>query len=318
MVPLACVILLSAAIVLLDLTEFLQPRNAGTLHRVRNFFGSIAVREREPGDALAHNFVLRHGAITHGLQFAHSQRRRQPTTYFGPASGIGRTIDYYKARATQSDRMRIGVVGLGVGTLAAYIEQGESISFYELNPAVVEIAEDSRWFTYLKDCRQRGGQIGIKLGDARLSLARGLRASEPGSYHLLVLDAFSGDSIPMHLLTIEAFEIYLAHLSPTDRRTPTDAADDENDGAVAVHISNRFIDLEPVLRGVAERFGLKLIRIHNKANRAEAIYSADWIIVSRNEELMRELSTFASRQSATVMPNIIWTDKQSSLIDVLK
>jgi hypothetical protein len=304
--------------VLPDLTEFLQPRDTGTVHRVRNFFGSIAVRERDPDDAFAHNFVLRHGAITHGAQFAHQRRRREPTTYFGLSSGIGRTIDYYKRRAALADRMRIGVVGLGIGTLAAYIEPGESISFYELNPVVIQIAEDGRWLTYLNDCRQRGGQTRIQLGDARLSLERELREGRPGGYDILVLDAFSGDSIPMHLLTAEAFEIYLAHLSPKVGRAAGDAADDENDGAIAVHVSNRFIDLEPVLRGIAERLGLKWVRIHNKADRAKVIYSADWIVLSRNEELMRELAPFAARRPPPSRRSVLWTDRRSSLFDVLK
>ncbi len=169
---LAIVLLLSSAGVLLDLIEFLQPRDAGTLHRVRNFFGAIAVRERAEDDPVAHNYLLRHGAITHGAQFTHPDRRREPTTYFGRASGVGHTIDYYKSRVRPSGGMRIGVVGLGVGTLAAYVEASDEITFYELNPAVAETAEDGPWFTFLTDGRERGGQISVRLGDARLSLQR--------------------------------------------------------------------------------------------------------------------------------------------------
>jgi hypothetical protein len=315
---LAVALLLSSAGVLLDLVEFLQPRDAGTLHRVRNFFGAIAVRERAEEDPVAHNYLLRHGAITHGAQFTHPDRRREPTTYFGRASGVGHTIDYYKSRVRPSGGMRIGVVGLGVGTLAAYVDASDEITFYELNPAVAEIAENGPWFTFLKDGRERGGQITVKLGDARLSLQREQQAEQSPDYHLLVLDAFSGDSIPMHLLTAEAFEIYLARLSANGAANSADGLRDETAGAIAVHISNRFVDLEPVLRGTAERFGLKWLRIHNKANRAEAIYSADWIILTRNEELMRELTPFARPPSARAERSVLWTDKRSSLFDVLK
>jgi hypothetical protein len=286
---------------------------------VRNFYGALAIRERDEEDPLARNYILRHGAITHGAQFTHSSRRREPTTYFGRASGAGRAIDYYKSRSPAAGRMNIAVVGLGVGTLAAYVDAGESITFYELNPAVVDIAERGSWFTFLRDCRERGGIVSIELGDARLSLVREQESGKQPSFDLLVLDAFSGDSIPMHLLTAEAFELYVARLSASGGFTTRNGSrDDEIEGAIAVHISNRFVELEPILRGAAERFGLECLRIHNKANRGEAIYSADWIILSRNEELMRELAAFARPTSTTSMHGILWTDKQSSLFDVLK
>ncbi len=315
---LAVVLLLSSAGVLLDLVEFLQPRDAGTLHRVRNFFGAIAVRERSEEDPLAHNYLLRHGAITHGAQFTHPSRRREPTTYFGRASGIGHAIDYYKSRVRPSGRMRIGVVGLGVGTLAVYAEAGDEITFYELNPAVIEIAENGPWFTFLKDCGERGGQVSVKLGDARISLQREQHAVKSLDYHLLVLDAFSGDSVPMHLLTAEAFEVYLSRLSTIGGQNSADGLHGDIEGAIAVHISNRFVDLEPVLRGIAEQFRLKWLRIHNKANRAKSIYSADWIILSRNEDLMGELAPVARPQSKQSQRSVLWTDKRSSLFDVLK
>ncbi|HEX2477200.1 MAG TPA: hypothetical protein VHK01_20765 [Lacipirellulaceae bacterium] len=315
---LAGALLLSSAGVLLDLVEFLQPRDAGTLYTVRNFFGAIAVRERAENDPVAHNYLLRHGAITHGAQFTHSRRRREPTTYFGRTSGVGNAFAYYTSRVRPSGRMRVGVVGLGVGTLAAYLEAGDAITFYELNPAVVEIAENGPWFTFLRNCRERGGQASVTLGDARISLQREQQAEKSSDYHLLVLDAFSGDSIPMHLLTAEAFEVYLARLSTIGGHNLADGAHDEIEGAIAVHISNRFVDLEPILRGTAERFGLKWLRIHNKASRAEAIYSADWIILSRNEDLMRELANVARPQSKQSRRAVLWTDKRSSLFDVLK
>ncbi|HEY3394594.1 MAG TPA: hypothetical protein VGK58_17920 [Lacipirellulaceae bacterium] len=316
--PLAIVALLAAAVVLLDLTAFLQPRDAGTIHRARNFYGALAVRERDKDDPQTRNYILRHGAITHGAQFIHATRRREPTTYFGRASGVGRTIDYLTSESPGAGGMNIAVVGLGVGTLAAYVDAGDWVTFYELNPAVVEIAENGAWFTYLRDCRERGGQVAVKLGDARLSLEREQQEGETPPYDLLVLDAFSGDSIPMHLLTAQAFEIYLARLSINGTSTSPAGLRDEAEGAIAVHISNRFVDLEPVLRGAAKRFGLDCLRIHNKANRAGAIYSADWIILSRNKALMRQLATFAREKSASSAHAILWTDKRSSLFDVLK
>jgi hypothetical protein len=276
---------------------------------------------------LGHQFYLKHGAITHGAQFTHPSRRREPTTYYGRESGVARAIDYYR-RQLQPSRMKLGVVGLGTGALAAYADGGDSVTFYEINPAVIEIAESGRWFTYLQDCRSRGAQCEIRLGDARLTLARELKFSPPfhgegrgegrvpstgQNYHVLVLDAFSGDSIPVHLLTAESFQLYLAHLSAPGE--PASAGGEH--GAVAVHISNRYLDLEPLIRGVANHFGLFALLIENEDDETRGIYSADWMILTRNERLAKEIAHFAADVDLAA-PTVLWTDTRSSLFDVLK
>jgi hypothetical protein len=281
---------------------------------------------------------LRHGVIAHGAQFTHPSRRGRPVTYFSDASGIGRTISFYQQHRPPGG-LRLGVVGLGVGTLAAYAEQGDTITFYEINPAVIEIADHGPWFSYLHDARARGAKCEIKLGDGRLTLQRELRNSPPhhaiepdrspphlgdglgegpsgsppnpaqqssgNNFHILALDAFSGDSVPVHLLTEEAFETYLAHINPEL-------------GAIVVNVSNRYVDLEPVMQGIAERFNLQWLRIHNRSNSAEAIYSADFIILTRNEALIEFLTTFARNPTKKPKPPILWTDTHSSLFDILK
>jgi len=194
-------------------------------------------------------------------------------------------------------------------TLAAYVAQGDAITFYDINPAVITIAENGEWFTYLTDCVARGGKHQIKLGDARLTLQRELRDRHRPRYHVLVLDAFSGDAVPVHLLTEEAFAIYLEHLTAAD--------EDGIEGALAVHISNRYLDLEPVIRGAAERFGLQAVLIHNSRNPKYSIYSSDWVILTNNEALLATLAPFRVPPTDS-SPAILWTDARSNLFDVLK
>jgi hypothetical protein len=244
-----------------------------------------------------------HGGIVHGLQFIDPERRRIPTTYYSPRSGVGLTIGHFRRQTDKVGGMRVGAVGLGTGTLAAYIDLGDFIRFYEINQAVVDLTEPGQWFTYLKDCP---GDYEIQLGDARLTLER---EQEPQRYHVLVLDAFSGDAIPVHLLSEEAFEIYLKHLA-------TPAAGGVH-GAIAVHISNRYVDLEPVVRGLAERYQLKQSLVSNSEGADEA-FRSDWIILTRNDNLIDDLIPYAEPPAEKPRPAVLWTDERSNLMDLLK
>ena len=183
--------------------------------RARNFYGVVAVCDYYSDDPDKHELLLRNGQITHGCQFVDPAKHHWPTTYYGETSGVGRAI----LGLQKSGPVRVGAIGLGVGTLAAYARPGDLFRFYEINPQVVEMAK--KHFTYLVDCR---GQCEIKLGDARLSL----EAEPPQEkFDVIVVDAFSGDSIPTHLLTVEAFDIYRKHLALR--------------GVIAVHVSNRYL-----------------------------------------------------------------------------
>ncbi|MCI0332785.1 MAG: hypothetical protein L0228_06140 [Planctomycetes bacterium] len=319
-------VFLPSAVMLLDMVEFLQPPTAAAQLRVRNFFGTLAVLERNEDDPDRHLYLVKHGTITHGAQFSNQRRRREPTTYYGRDTGVARAIDYYR-RQLENEQMRLAVVGLGTGTLAAYVDGGDAITFYEINPAVLKIADGGRWFSYLHDCRQRGAHCDIRLGDARLTLRRELQIGSPPlggeglgegglplgqHYHLLILDAFSGDSVPAHLLTVEAFELYLAHLSRAgDSQSPGG-----EDGAILVHISNRYLDLAPLAYGIADRFGLRAIRIDSNEDEKQALYGSVWVILTRNQKLADELSHFQVERDST--PTVLWTDTHSSLFDVLK
>jgi len=307
---LVAAVFLPAAVMLLDLIDFLQPRGRDAIYRVRDFYGTLAVFERDDDDSLRHNYHVKHGTITHGIQFTHDSRRGEPLSYYSRISGVGRTMDFYR-RALHSKPMRIGVVGLGTGTLAAYAERGDHITFYEINPAVIELTESARWFTYLRDCRERGAQCDIRLGDARLTLRRELGGNSGGqNYHVIVLDAFSGDSVPAHLLTLEAFELYLAHLNPAG------PADGGERGAILVHVSNRYLNLAPLIFGLAEHLGLGAVHIGNKENNKLKTYSSDWIVVSPNPTLISDVARYAT--DVVRSPTVIWTDDHSSLFDVLK
>ncbi|HTQ38500.1 MAG TPA: hypothetical protein VMJ32_05705, partial [Pirellulales bacterium] len=279
----------------------------------RNFFGTLRVDDRKINDPESEIHVLNHGRITHGLQYTSEDRRHIPTTYYAPETGVGRAIGFYRENKNLHG-LRIGAVGLGTGTLAAYAEQGDSIRFYEINPAVIAITEPGEYFTYLKDCRQRGAKYEIELGDARLTLDRELQNHEPQKFHVLVLDAFSGDAIPVHLLTQEACQIYVEQLAK--------AADGDEDGAIAVHITNRYVDLEPIVLGLAEKYGLDHVLISNEGGENQ-MYRSDWMILTHNRDLLAALSPFAEpppeeRDPPEKKRPILWTDDRSNLFDVLK
>jgi SAM-dependent methyltransferase len=193
--------------------------NREIVYSSRNFYGVLTVFEHRKDEPTGHHVLLQHGRITHGFQFVHPQLQSLPTTYYGPESGLGLAF----AALLHRDR-RIGVVGLGTGTIAAYGRPGDLFDFYEINPQVSSLATSR--FTYLAGCR---GNWKITEGDARLALER----QAPQHFDLIALDAFNSDSIPVHLLTREAFNTYLRHLKP--------------DGILAIHTSNHFLKLDPVV-----------------------------------------------------------------------
>lgn len=303
------VVLVPTSLVLLDLVEYLQVLDSGILFRERNFFGTLAVREKNTSKPKDSSVFLYHGIIAHGSQFTEPSRRGQPTTYYSTVSGVGRTLNFFR-RHFELGGLRIGVVGLGTGTVAAYVGGGDTATFYEINPGVIQLTESGRWFTYLQDCQARGGKYAIKLGDARITLERELDAGRDERFHVLVLDAFSGDAIPIHLLTAEAFDTYARYLT-----TPAAGG---VDGALVVHVSNRYLDLEPVVRGAAQRLGLPMATVHSPREPNHGIYEAEWIVLTKNASLQAELKPFANTPDEPAKPAVVWTDERSNLLDVVK
>ncbi|MCD6394570.1 MAG: fused MFS/spermidine synthase [Planctomycetes bacterium] len=259
----------------------------------RNFFGILTVWEKEPDDPARHHFVMQHGMTNHGLQFTDPARRTEPAAYFSRKSGVGLAMQY----TSHKDNRRVGIIGLGVGTIAAYARQGDHFTFYEINPQVEHQARE--YFTYLADCK---GKVDVILGDARLTLER--LPSE--QFDLLVLDAFTGDAVPVHLLTKEAFDIYLKHLNPN--------------GLIAMHISTNHVDLQSVVRRLAAHFGLSTAWIETHRNDAKGIFDSDWIILARNKDFQSnpQIKTATTQYKNPPKDISLWTDNHANLLQVLK
>ena len=269
----------------------LEQSMSGVRLRVRNFYGELTVKDSEPPTSIMAVRTLTHGTITHGDQFLNLAKRDLPTTYYGPATGVGLAIgDRGKGRA-----VRVGVIGLGTGTLAAYARLGDYYRYYEINPLVVRVARGE--FTFLADCH---GKLDIAMGDARLTLER----EQPENFDVLAVDAFSGDAIPVHLLTREAMDLYFRHLRP--------------DGLLAVHISNRHLDLLPVLAVEARSSGRRARVVDTEDDDAAGVFAATWVLVVAPpgdfDNEVRANSNPVSRARRVRL----WTDDYSNLFQILK
>jgi len=255
----------------------------------RNFYGALKVVDEGRGNDAVR--IMFHGNISHGSQWLAPARRRLATTYYGPESGGALAIE-----SVAGDGRRIGVVGLGPGTLAAYGRAGDYFKFYELNPLVIHLARTQ--FTYLSDSPAR---IEIVEGDARLSLA----AEPPQQFDVLLVDAFAGDSIPVHLLTREAFEIYFRHVKP--------------EGVLAFHVSNRFLDLREVVAAQAAALGRRALAVTSPGHTADRTYEATWVLVSASRDLLN-LPVFKNAGQPVELSRRrrLWTDDYSNLFQALK
>jgi len=262
-----------------------------TIVTARNFYGVLRVQESGGGDASRHRTLVS-GTIMHGLQYSASQFRRKPTSYYTTTSGIGRLLEALHPRM---EPLRVGVIGLGAGTLAAYGTPGDLYRFYDINPQVITIAK--RDFSYLADSEAR---IETPLGDARLTLER-----EPAAdLDILAVDAFSSDAIPVHLITSEALALYARHLRPG--------------GVVAFHVTNRFLDLVPVVAGIARDNGMQAVWIHDEGEDALANRS-DWVLVSNDRALLANPRIADAATAIESHPGWrVWTDDFNNLFEVLR
>ncbi len=275
--------------------------NGKLLLQVRSFYGVLKVREFNPTSAEFQYYELIHGRIVHGMQLQHPKYRKTLTTYYTKGSGLGMAIMNHPRR--MAGPVRIGAVGMGVGTVAGYIRAGDLIRFYEINPQVMKLnLGDNAVFTYLNDC---AGRFEIVRGDARLSMERELEENRPQQYDVLILDAFSSDAIPVHLLTLEAMQIYLQQLR-------------DQESVIAVHISNRAVDLKPVVAGLARKLGLQAVWVR-KGSVGETINGSDWIILSRSrttldaEDFRKEGRPMLDEGNPP-----LWTDDYSDLFSLIK
>ncbi len=281
---------------------------AQTIERSRNFFGRVTVQQlTHVAEANGRRLVqttrrLRHGSTLHGEQVTgDGVAPGAGHSYFGYESGVAHALRRHPQVA--NGPLRVGIVGLGTGTLAYYARRNDRYSFYEIDPAIARVAEQH--FTYVADARRRGAEVRVLLGDARIQMERELLSGTPPRLDVLVIDAFSSDSIPVHLLTQEANRIYWQHLAA--------------DGMLLVHISNRYLDLLPVVRGLAADANRQLRCVTVRAEDTNTNVGSAWAIVTDNAQFLAqaEMQTAAAAPSSP-LHSLLWTDDFSSLWHVLR
>lgn len=267
---------------------------------IRNFYGVVRVQEIYANDTNLHAYLLRHGTVAHGFQYIAAEKRNQPSSYYVEDSGIGRAITHHPQRR---QGMRVGVLGLGIGSLAAYGQTGDIYRFYEINPAVAALAQGKGgYFRYLLDSP---ANTDIILGDARIMLEQQLAKGEQQHFDVLALDVFNSDAIPIHLLTREAFAVYLAHLAP--------------DGILAINVTNHYLDLQPIIWRLARHYQLYMLKVEIPKQGIMTMHSS-WILLARNAVLLqnpgisRNAITFEHYTSDVPF----WTDDYSNLLQILK
>ncbi|HEV3083607.1 MAG TPA: fused MFS/spermidine synthase [Gemmataceae bacterium] len=261
------------------------------IHQERSFFGVLKVEHKEKENS----YLLMHGTTTHGMQIRTPEHEFEPLTYYHETGPIGHVFSALQERLQNKD---IGLIGLGSGTLACYGKSGQRFRFYDIDPSVERIAKNPAYFTYYQNCKADKKVI---LGDARLRMAD----AEPGQYQLIIVDAFSSDAIPIHLITREAIELYFRKMKP--------------DGVLAVHISNRYLNLEPVLANIAAKLGYVAVREKDNDDSEVGKYSSDWVILARKSQDFGALGQDERWKPAKVDKDVgVWTDDFSNLLSVFE
>ncbi|VVT03677.1 fused MFS/spermidine synthase [Erythrobacter sp. EC-HK427] len=256
--------------------------------RERSYFGIYSLRDEEDGDR-----KLMHGTTIHGVQRAGEEAATEPTAYYGRTSGVGRTL--LQADAMFGPEARVGVVGLGVGTLACYKQPQQDWTFFEIDPEVLAYSERGQ-FTYLSRCAPDSPTI---IGDARIEL----EAMEADRFDILVIDAFSSDAIPLHLLTAEALDIYLRAMS--------------EDGLLVMHISNNYIRLEPVIARLAESRRLTVRLLADGMDRERELFASNWVVMARDPARLASLEAEGDWRELAEPEGPVWTDDYASILPYL-
>jgi spermidine synthase len=288
--------LLSVACGMLFVIQWRDRGSVPILDSSRNFYGTMKVFDYYPYDDVDNYHLLLHGATTHGLQFTNPERSMIATTYYPGSSGIGMALNNMSP-----EPRRIGLVGLGTGTLAVYGREGDYLRIYEINPDVERVAR-----TYFTHIDKTPAKVDLALGDARLVMEREIANGGSQQFDILALDAFSSDAIPVHLLTKEAFEIYLKQIKPN--------------GIIAVHISNRYLDLRPVVEKLAEHFGMDVVSISDDNEPEWWIYATTWMILSKDKKFMSTpaIMDAADAPEPQTKTTQLWTDDFTNLYSILK
>jgi len=271
----------------------------------RNFYGTATVsilgNEEDPTES---GRALYNGRIWHGFQYLDKSRWLEPTTYYVAGTGAALAVTENPRRG---QGLRVAVIGLGTGSMAAHGRKGDIFRFYDIDPKIVYIAR--HYFHYLDE--ENPAKTEVVLGDARISMERELKAGSQ-NYDAIVLDAFSGDAIPAHLLTAESFGLYEKHLRKDDAGNPA--------GVIAVHISNRYLDLKPVVAAIARKYGYETLNVDKDDGGGSFDTGSEWVLVSKNKEFMNNPTI---RQAGVPLnvetkKEILWTDQKTALFSILK
>jgi hypothetical protein len=285
------ILALAFAVVLIGLFLNTKEEHHGKkLASYRSFYGLLEVFEVNPNTRGAHHELLS-DAVEHGSQLVDDEYRRVPITYFSYRSGVGKALLNH-----QKPNRQVGVIGLGAGTLAAYGNSGDAFRFYEINPDSLEIA--NRYFTYLSDSE---AEVKVILGDARLSLEEELASGQ--QFDVLVIDAFSGDAIPSHLITAEAWDLYWQLLN--------------EDGILVINVSNDYVDLIPVVQHHNQRINRHILgQVVNAAKNSWDINAASWLLETSNRRFLSKIRQSIQPPRTNKLP-VEWTDEKSSVLEVL-
>ncbi len=290
----------AVAALVLGLASHVRTANLDSVFVSRSFFGVLRVSEDDHGDPKRYRRLLTHGRIVHGFQLLSREGPHTPCTYYEPKSGVGRAIRLHPRRA---QGLTLGMCGLGTGTIASYTQPGDSLRFYEIDPSVISLSRSEHpWFRYLADAR---GKVDIVLGDARISLSQELEEGGPRLFDVLAVDAFSGDAIPVHLLTKEAVALYMKHMKP--------------DGVLALHISNRHIKLLPVVKAICDALHLTWIQIDTDYSDEDdefLSWDSTWVLVARDQATLKPFGPGDDPGAVQVVAP--WTDEFSNIMKLLK
>ncbi len=292
----------ATAWVLLAMTlyQLAQEDRDDYVYKSRNFYGVLGVALDSDFNGDYHS--LMHGQIEHGFQYIDDYWRTMPTTYYGEGTGVDLALRLHPRRLADdpADRsLRVGIVGLGAGTIAAYGKSDDTFRFYEINRDVVALSD--QYFTYLNDSPAK---TEVVVGDARIEMDRELAQGESQQFDVLAIDAFSSDSIPLHLLTRECADLYRKHLA--------------DDGLLLIHISNRYLELDPVTLALAEHLGWQAVRIDSEDNDDLGVYGSTWIIITANQEFLSNSEVRAAHNPwDDDQTELLWTDDFASLWQVI-